>query len=184
MKKTLILLFALMVLAGWAQAAGSFHVRLTGNVLLPGDSGYKDIYGKSVFYPELKAGYAFSSDIYIWAGYGFVNEKGETPVLKLPAESSQKFLSFGLGYRGAFSDALGWFAELGLTNASYKETAMDVTESGSVLGFRADAGLTYTVASPLFLSLELGYISTSKKVNSVTIKPGGLKLGLGLGLKF
>jgi hypothetical protein len=79
---------------------------------------------------------------------------------------------------------LGGFLELGLANASYKEEAMGVEESGSVLGFRADVGLTYTVASPLFISLEAGYISTSKEVNSVTIKPGGLKLGLGLGAKF
>ena len=184
MKKTLTILFILIVSAGWALAGENFQVRFIGNYLAPADSGYKDIYGKSMFYPELKAGYAFSSNFYLWAGYGFLNRTGETPVLKLEAKSSQNFLSLGLGYLGAFSDAFGYFAEFGLANVSYKEEAMGVEESGSVLGFRADAGLTYTVASPLFLSLELGYISTSKKVNSVTIKPGGLKVGLGLGARF
>jgi hypothetical protein len=184
MKKILILLFVLTVLAGWAQAGESFHIRFTGNLLMPADSGYKDVYGKSVFYPELKAGYAFSADFYVWAGYGFVNKKGETPVLKLAAESTQNFISIGLGYGGAAADALGYFVELGLVNAYYKEEAMGVKESGSVLGFRADAGLTYVVASPLFISLEAGYIATSKKVNEVTIKPGGLKAGLGIGARF
>ena len=184
MKKTLTILFILIVSAGWAVAGNNFQVRFIGNYLAPADSGYKDIYGKSMFYPEFNAGYSFSSNFYIWVGYGFLNRTGETPVLKLEAKSSQSFLSLGLGYGGSFSDALGWFAELGLVNASYKETAMNVTESGSVLGFRADTGLTYAVSGPLFACLELGYISTSNKVNSVTIKPGGLKLGLGLGAKF
>jgi len=185
MKKTLTILFILTIAStGWALAGENFQLRFTGNYLVPADSGYKDIYGKSMFYPEFKAGYAFSSNFYLWAGYGFLNRTGETPVLKLEAKSSQSFISLGLGYLGAFSDAFGYFAELGLANASYKEEAMGVEESGSVLGFRADLGLTYAVASPLFISLEAGYISTSKKVNSVTIKPGGLKLGLGLGLRF
>jgi len=183
MKKILTFLFVMVVLAGWAWA-GDFQVRLTGNLLLPGDSGYKDIYGKSVFYPELKAGYAFSGDFYVWAGYGFVNEKGETPVLKMAAESRQSFLSVGLGYGGSLSDSLGYYAELGLTDAFYKETAMDITESGSVLGFRADAGLTYAVSGPVFACLELGYISSSKEVNGLTIKPGGFLAGFGLGAKF
>lgn len=184
MKKTLTILFILIVSAGWVLAGDNFQLRFTGNYLVPADSGYKDIYGKSMFYPEFKAGYAFSSNFYLWAGYGFLNRTGETPVLKLEAKSSQSFLSLGLGYGGVFSDALGYFAELGLANASYKEEAMGVEESGSVLGFRADVGLTYRVASPLFISLEAGYISTSKKVNSVTIKPGGLKAGVGLGARF
>ena len=184
MKKALTILFVLTVAAGWAQAGESFHIRFTGNLLMPADSGYKDVYGKSLFYPELKAGYALSADFYVWAGYGFVNKKGETPVLKLEAESTQSFVSLGLGYGGPVSDALGCFVELGLVNAYYKEEAMGEKESGSVLGFRADLGLTYTVASPLFISLEAGYISTSKKVNSVTIKPGGLKAGVGLGVRF
>jgi len=184
MRKALTTLIVLTLAAGWALAGDGFQVRFTGNYLVPADSGYKDIYGKSMFYPELKAGYAFSGDFYVWAGYGFLDRQGETPVLKLEAKSSQDFLSAGLGYRGGAADGLGYFVELGLANVSYKEEAMGVTEKGSVLGFRADAGLTYTVASPLFICLELGYISTSKKVNEVTIKPGGLKAGLGVGLKF
>jgi len=184
MKKILTILFILIVSAGWAVAGENFQVRFIGNYLAPADSGYKDIYGKSMFYPEFKAGYSFSSNFYIWAGYGFLDRTGETPILKLEAKSKQNFLSLGLGYSGVLSDALGYFAELGLANASYKEEAMGVEESGSVLGFRADAGLTYAVSGPVFACLEVGYISTSKNVNAVTIKPGGLKLGLGLGLKF
>ena len=99
-----------MITAGEYSATGSpawageaLPVRVSGNVLLPADSGYKDIYGQSAFLPEIKAGMSLSGPFYLWAGYGPVSKKGETLVLKAEAKSTQHFISAGAGYRGTLS---------------------------------------------------------------------------------
>ncbi|MBM3296222.1 MAG: porin family protein [Candidatus Aminicenantes bacterium] len=170
--------------AGSIRAAENIEVRLSGSVLSPGDAGYKDIYGKSVFLPELKAGLALSGPLYIWAGYGLVSKKGETAVLKYEAKSTQHFISGGAGYRGAISDKLEWMAEAGLLVAAYREEAMGVTVTGSALGVVAGAGLGWRLGEKLFLAAEAGYLFSSDKVEGKTIKPGGFKAGLGLGIRF
>ena len=184
MKKTLIMLFILGIISGALQAGQKFSASITGGILFPGDSGYKDVYGKSAFFPELKAGYALSDRFYLWAGYGFLGKKGETPVLKLEAKSSQHFLSLGAGYRGKLTAQLGYEADLGLMIVAYKEEAMETSASGTAFGFRADAGLTYALTGPVFAVAELGYLYSSDKVEGETVKPGGFKAGLGLGVKF
>ncbi len=184
MKKTLSLLFLLVLVSGAPQAAENFSTAITGGALFPGDSGYKDVYGKSAFFPELKAGYALSEKIFVWAGYGFLYKKGETPVLKLEAKSSQHFLSLGAGYRGKLAGQLGYEADLGLMIVAYKEEAMETSASGTAFGFRVDAGLTYVLFGPVFAVADVGYLYASEKVNGETIKPGGFKAGLGLGVKF
>lgn len=184
MKKALILLFILGIIGGVLQAAENFSAAISGSILFPGDSGYKDVYGKSAFFPELKAGYALSEKLFVWAGYGFLYKKGETPVLKLEAKSSQHFLSLGAGYRGMLSASLGYEAGVGLVLVAYKEEAMSTSASGTAFGFRADAGLTYALTGPVFALAEVGYLYASDKVNGETVKPGGFKAGLGLGVKF
>jgi hypothetical protein len=184
MKKILTLLFVLSVMCGGLQAGEKFSATIYGSLLIPGDSGYKDVYGKSLFLPELKAGYALFDNFFVWAGYGFLYKKGETPVLKLEAKSSQHFVSLGAGYCGVLSDKLGFEADLGLLMVSYREEAMGTSASGTAFGFRADAGLTYALFGPVFAVAELGYLYSSDKIEGETVKPGGFKAGLGLGVKF
>ena len=184
MKKTLSLLFLLVLVSGGLKAGQKFTATFTGSVLFPGDSGYKDVYGKTGFLPEFKAGYALSESLYLWAGYGFLYKKGQTPVLKLEAKSSQHFLSLGAGYRGTLSASLGFEADLGLVLVAYKEEAMGTSASGTAFGFRADAGLTYALFGPVFALAEVGYLYASDKIEGETITPGGFKAGLGLGVKF
>ena len=184
MRKILSLLFVLSVMVVGLRAGEQFSAEVFGSLLVPGDSGYKDIYGKSMFYPAIKAGYALSERFFIWAGYGFLCRKGETPVLKLEAKSNQHFFSLGAGYRGKLSDKLGYEAALGLVMVSYKEEAMGTSASGSAFGLRADGGLSCALFGPVFAVAELGYIYSSDKVEGETVKPGGFKAGLGLGVKF
>jgi len=184
MKKTFSLLVMLIFISGALQAGQKFSASITGNILFPGDSGYRDVYGKSGFLPELKVGYSLSENIYLWAGYGYLGKKGETPVLKLEAKSTQHFLSLGAGYGGKLTAQLGYEAELGLMIVAYKEEAMETSASGTAFGFRVDAGLTYALAGPVFAAAEVGYLFASDKIEGETIKPGGFKAGLGLGAKF
>jgi hypothetical protein len=184
MKKILSLLFVLSLMGGGLQAGQKFSAEVFGSLLAPGDSGYKDIYGKSMFYPEFKAGYALSDKFFVWARYGFLYKKGETPVLKLEAKSSQHFISLGAGYYGVLSGKVGFEADLGLLIVSFREDAMGASASGTAFGFRADAGLTYALIGPVFAVAEVGYLYAADKVEGETVKPGGFKAGLGLGVKF
>ena len=176
MKKSVFIVIVIGILIGnmsWAEEKA--QVRLCGNIILPADSGYKDVYGKSAFYPELKAGYALSGPLYLWAGYGLLSKKGETPVLKYEAKSTQHFISGGLGTGGVLSDRLEWLAEAGLLVVAYKEEAMGVSVSDTAFGLLAGAGVSYRLSQTLFITTEAGYIYASDKVEGETVKPGGFK---------
>lgn len=184
MKKTLVLTLALFTAAGGLAAGQKFSLSLAAGIQSPADSGYRDIYGRSVFLPEVKAGLSLTPALYLWAGYGLASAEGETPELQSPAESSQNFLSLGGGYRGTISSSLGFKAEIGLADVFYREEALGETVSGSALGFTAGAGLTYTLGDTFFLLAEAGYLLAQKTINDVDVKMGGLRAGLGIGLNF
>ncbi|OGD09931.1 MAG: hypothetical protein A2Y86_00425 [Candidatus Aminicenantes bacterium RBG_13_62_12] len=184
MKKALVLSLALFTIAGGLAAGQKFSLSLAAGVQSPADSGYRDIYGRSVFLPEVKAGISLTPAIYLWAGYGLASAEGETPELQSPAESSQNFLSLGGGYRGTISEKIGFKAELGLADVFYREEALGETVSGSALGFTAGGGLTYALGKTFFLQAEAGYLLAQKTINDVKVKMGGLKAGLGAGIRF
>jgi hypothetical protein len=153
MKKVVILLCMVAVIATQAVGQEKFMASVGGNMLFPADGGYKDVYGDSLFYPEFKLAYKVVKDFYLWVGYGLLSTSGET-------------------------------VELGAFYASYKEEAMQEEVSDSAVGFRVDGSLIYRIGKSLFAGLSLGYLAASDDIEGVSIKLGGFKGGLLLGLKF
>ena len=187
MKKTTVLLAAAIVaaLVPMRLAAGDrFQVSLVASALFPADSGYKEVYGSSVFLPELKAAYSLFGSVYAWAGFGFLSADGQTPVLKEPAESRQGFLTAGVGGRVPLGGDWGLFGELGLALLSYSEEALGGTASGSALGAALNAGVRRDMGSRLFLVAQVGYAYGKKTVEHVALKLGGVKAGIGAGIRF
>jgi len=184
MRKIMFVSLMILVLGVWAFSEEKFMVSVVGNYLNPSDSGYKDIYGNSVLFPEFKAGYKLLKGFYIWAGYGFFSKKGTTSELKQEAKSTQHFLSFGIGYDGKISEKFGYKAELGLLNASYKEEAMNEEIAGSSIGFGVEAGVLFRIFSGFFVKISAGYLSASDKIEDVGIKLGGFKTGIGVEARF
>lgn len=184
MKKICVLIVALTSVLSGLYGGQTVTVSLGAGLQAPADSGYRDVYGRGVFLPELKAGVSLTPGIYLWACYGFATAKGETPELKAAAKSSQDYFSLGGGYRGALSDSLDFKAELGLADVFYKEEAFGKTVSGSALGFTVGGGLTYSLGKMFFMQAEVGYLLAEKTINDVKVKMGGLKAGLGAGLRF
>jgi len=174
----------ILVLCFYVFSNEKFMVSVVGNYLNPSDSGYEDVYGSSVLFPELKAGYELYKGFYIWGGYGFFSKKGTTTELKQEAKSSQQFLSFGVGYDVKISKKFGYRAELGLLNASYKEEVFDEEVTGNSIGFGVETGILYRVWSGFLVKISAGYISASDKVEDVKIKLGGFKSGIGLEARF
>ncbi len=174
----------IFVLCTSVFSQSKFMVSVVGNYLNPSDSGYKDVYGSSVFYPEVKAGYSLYKGFFIWAGYGFFSKQGTTTALEQEAKSTQHHFSFGIGYDGTVSQRLGYKAELGLFHANYREEALGEEVTGSSLGFGFETGILYRVWSSLFIKISAGYLNATDMMEEVEIKLGGLKAGIGLEARF
>lgn len=183
MKKTIGLLAAAFMAAS-LTAGDRFQASLAANVLLPADAAYKEIYDSTVFLPELKLAYSVSKRLYAWAGYGRVSVKGETRVLKEPAESRQGFWAAGAGIRHPFSGGWSLFGELGLASIAFREEALGGTVSGSALGAAVNAGLRRDLGARFFLLAQAGYVYARKTSEDEPLKLGGAKAGIGAGFRF
>ncbi len=186
MKRLLLMSFtALLLLASLNGFAGErLMISASGNYLLPSDKNFKDIYGKGLFYPELKAGFKVFKGLYLWAGYGFFSANGTTPVLKLEAKSSQKFLSGGAGYLINITKKFDFKIEMGLFYASYREESMGEEVSNSAIGYRIDGGVIFNLGRIFFVEISLGNLRASDTIDDIPVKLGGFRTGIGLGLKF
>ena len=184
MRKIMFVSLMILVLCVCGLSGEKFMVSVVGNYLHPSDSGYKDIYGSSVYYPELKAGYKVYKGFFIWAGYGFFSKKGTTTELEQEAKSTQQYLLFGIGYDGKLSGRFRYKAELGLLNANYKEEAFGEEVKDNSIGFGVETGILYEISSSFFIKISVGYLGASDKVEDVEIKLGGLKAGIGLEARF
>jgi long-subunit fatty acid transport protein len=141
-----------------------------------------------VFFPELKLNYKIFDNISVWAGFGLMSASGETPGLGEKAKSNQNIISFGVGYSGDFTPKLGYKVEAGAAYFSYKEEALELKVTGSAFGFSVDAGIVFNITDAFFAEVLAGFISANDTVivegEGVDIKLGGLKAGVGIGIRF
>ena len=182
MKKALFILCVMAILCGMVHSEGKMLITATGNLLMPADGNYRDLYGDSVFFPEFKLGYRLFNNGYIWLGFGFFSRSAETAILKLPADSKQTLFSFGGGYTFNISEKVGFNGELGLASISYKEEALDLEMSGSAIGFVVNGSVFFKVTEKIFLQAVLGYAYASDEIDDAKIKLGGFKSGIGVGI--
>lgn len=184
MKKTSAIFLMILAVSSVAFAQGKVKVSITGSMLVPSDSNYKNTYGDMVFFPEIKAGYKIFPETYIWAGYGYLYKEGKTPVLEADAKSTQHFLSIGVGYSNYIGEKIGYKMEVGLMRASYKEEALGEEISDNTIGFRIDGGFSYSITGNLLAEISAGYLTASDTVEDVSIQLGGVKLSLGFVVVF
>jgi len=179
-----VLLMAGVVAPVRASAESRFTVLASGGVLRHTDSDYRDLYGSTVFYPELAFRAVFYKDVFAWAGFGFFSGSGKTELLGYDAETSRNILSLGVGTRLRLTGALFAVADVGLCRFGYKETAMEMEVKGSAIGFRLDAGLAYDLTKSLVIEARFGFLSGSDEYEGESFKLGGVLGSLGLGLRF
>ncbi|MCP5108112.1 MAG: hypothetical protein GY950_32290 [bacterium] len=186
-KKIMLAIFMLlmMLINGFGEDRGERAlITISGNYLAPADTGFKDIYSSGIFYPELKVGYKIARKVYVWVGYGFFSATGETPVLLREAKAKQYFLSGGLGYMFNISRKLDYMGELGVLSVRYEEESLGEKLTDSAIGIRIKNGLIYRLNRTFFLEISLGYLTASDTIENFSIKLGGLRTGLGLGVSF
>jgi len=182
MKRGAAVIVFLLLAAGAAAAADRVLIAAGLSYMLPADSGYKEVYGSTIFYPEAWAGFRVFQGFHFLGGYGWMTKSGTTPELGLEAKSTQSFLWAGLGYVGTAARTVLFKLEAGPASVGYKEESMGLTVSGSRIGFRAGFGLIF-LGQTVFTSFDLGYIGASATVEDVEIKLGGFKATVSIGAR-
>lgn len=185
MRKTIVSSLFFLTLINGLFAAENFSVSLTANCFRPSDSGYREIYNSAEFLPEIKVGAIVYKNFYLWASVGYLQSTGETiPELSEETKSAQTFSSLGAGIKHELNAKLSIRLGAGLLAVRYKEEAFSGKVSGSEFGFIFDGGLQYSLVPGFFVDLSTGYLSASDKIEGVSIKLGGLKAGVGIGIEF
>jgi len=184
MKRIIISIGVVLLLSLSLYSGEKGSVRVTVGPLISADSNFTDIYGDVGFYPEIKAGYKIFRNIFFWIGYGYLSKKGTTPVLKLETVSVQHYFSFGAGFTSRIAEKLYYKAELGLFLVNYKEKAMGDTRSESDDGLHFNIGVIYNFSHRIFTEVSLGYLTAVDEVDEKSIKLGGFRTIIGLGVYF
>jgi hypothetical protein len=188
MKKSFVIIIVLLLagslVMGAEEKSKKFRIQLEGTLLMPADGNFRDVYGSSVFFPGLEAGFCLSENFFLWFGYGYLSKSGTTPALEEEASSTQHILALGGGYQGDISDKLKFRIQAGILYFSYKEEALEEEVSDSAIGFGLEGSLALDFSDSIFGLVFLGYDYGSDDVEGTGIKLGGFKAGLGLGISF
>ncbi len=184
MKKTIICLMMILTAAVMLPAQDRALVSVTGNILQPSDSDFRDIYGDTQFMPEIRADVKLFKGFRLRLSYGFYDAEGATPELDFDCATSQTALTAGISYLGKISPRWRWSAGIGVSRLGYKEEALDQEVTGSAWGPHADIGLLAFFGRHLLARIDVGYAGAEDIVEDVTIKLGGFKAGAGIGVRF
>jgi hypothetical protein len=194
MRKISILIVTLLIVT-YAGYGKDLSISLYGYSMPPSDSVYKDLYG-SAFYPEFRVEtgpFIYKKKVSLWGSLGYLASSGEVPGLDEGIKSSQFFIALGGGYKRGLSFLMKPLAanvKLGLVYFNFKEDVVDMVVSDSALGFIGSLGLTYDIDKRFFVGFEFGFLSGSGTIapvdessQQVSVKLGGIKFGVGVGMK-
>jgi hypothetical protein len=188
MKRKLFLVFIILSLSITGFTRDRFSISVMGNYLSSADQGFEDFYGKSHFYPGVKLGVKIFKGFYLWGGFGVLTATGETePLLQEESKWTQKFFSFGGGYKAKLSGTIAANLRLGALFTKYKEEALELELKDSASGFIVSGGLIFHIGSIFYTELEIGYLSVSDEIDDDIIDSidlGGFKAGIGIGVRF
>lgn len=184
MKNKIAILIMVLTLCSTVQAGNSFAISAIGSYLSPSDGDYKTIYGNGMIYPEIKMEFTLFKGFSVWIGYGFLTADGVIPILEYEAKSNQHHLSLGAGYAIKFFNFMGAKIQLGSFNVYYIERTTNIEETGLAFGYRLDLGLMFFLGQRTFVGLSGGYMNAGKSLYDRTVKFGGFKGGLEIGISF
>jgi len=202
------LLFVLVIslcLPLFLTAKTKFTIAAYGTYMSVTDSSYQALYGRDKFLPEGKVTMTFRGNLYLWGGYGYLpaahdwtewSNKGEPEADVAGRRSTKKqIFSGGIGFYVGYIDKLSLNLELGACHISHNIestwtkintnkflSSEENRESGT--GFIGNLGLSYGVYKNIYTQFVFSYAYATHTINDTKINLGGLKLSLGLGIKF
>ena len=183
-KMTITVAMLLICAAAYGFAGGKVDVGASGSLFMSSDATFREIYGKSLFVPELWFSYNVSEKVCLWAEVGFLSKEGTIAEVDEKAEVKRWQTGLGLGYRIDLGEKVRLTLGAGAAWYWFKEEAMALSNSGNALGLKIKAGLDFAVGKRLFLRLAPGFSAVKKNVEDLDLKLGGLQLTAGLGYIF
>jgi hypothetical protein len=173
-----------MIWPGQETAAYKNIVTAGANFFSSANADYRQVYGQSVFMPEIKITRLVYRNFTAWGSFGFISKNGYIKEVDEKAHIRQTMLSFGFGYAHKMSAGLRLRGELGLAYISSKEEAMDLTQKCSGLGWKIGANLDYFISKKIFVTLTTAYSQASDETEAGKVELGGAQVGAGLGFAF
>lgn len=190
----------------------TFTLTLKGDYMSIADPDYEDLYGKKKYFPEGEIEIRLLGNGYLWGNYSLVSGKGEweewsdksliDPDYRLVITSKRHQIAFGIGYFIGLHDPgqLVLRFQLGLCLINHDEVTErffiatgQTTETSQSLtkktGGVGELGIDYVLWKNIFAEVSIGYLYATKKVEdedgeTVSEEIGGLKIGLGIGIRF
>ena len=183
MKRTALALLLMLACAGVSLRAADLLILSAGaSYIRHADAFYRATYGNGSVQPEFEFGIRISRGLYFMGGFGAIRASGKIPEFDFDAKSTQSYLSAGLGYIGTIHGALKYKFEAGLADVMYTEDALNTRNSGSTLGYQAEAALL-VAGKVVFAGVQAGYIAASETIGDVKFKLGGVRFGLLAGIR-
>ncbi|MCK5058448.1 MAG: hypothetical protein KAT34_17470 [Candidatus Aminicenantes bacterium] len=206
MKKTFTLILIVLCFSVLIPAK-TFTITIHGNYFTIADPDISDLYGKKKYFPEGKISLKIAGNFFVWSSYGTFSSgnswlkwshKGlEEADIEVNDTLNKTIISGGLGYYVGYieKDELAVKIEAGVCKiTNTEETVFGEIAGGSVItsekethsgiGIRGNLGVTYGLYKNFFAEAIVGYLYATAKVGDYTVNLGGLRLSLGLGLRF
>jgi hypothetical protein len=190
----------------------TFTFTLKGDYMSIADPDYGDLYGKKKYFPEGEIEVRLTGNLYLWGSYSLVSGKGGwdewsnksliDPDVRWNITSSRHQFAAGAGYFIGLHDP-GQFVirlQLGLCFINQIEdsekilapTGAQLETNRSIakkIGGIGELGLNYVLWKNIFAEVSIAYIYATKQSedengDTVTDEIGGLRIGLGLGVRF
>jgi hypothetical protein len=189
-------IIALLMMSGFLLAAAGlclrasetkrkkFFIKTELNYLVPVDTNYRSVYGGGQWLPRVKAGYHIGGRIYFWAAYSSLPASGTIPGTGIPAESSQRFFSFGAGYYMRPAAKVSYKIDFGMLNVSFEEETLGRVYEDSTSGFEMSGGMMVNIKRLFFIETSVGYMYAEEFAYNKKIRMGGFRGGIGLGVRF
>ena len=182
--KVLSVVFALVLIAGSARAAGT-SVTLKAGYFSPSDEIFRDVYGGGPTF-GLEIAVPVAGILQAWGGAEIFSKKGltteseeATKVRIVPLYAGLRCQFTGKSIRPYVGAAAGYFL--------IREESPLGTASDGGIGFLGQAGLLIGLGPSLALDVQAGYRActvTTDGEDPVEAKLGGLSVGLGLAYRF
>ena len=192
-KKYALILLLCLIFSGTilhSTSGKSLSLDLTWSSLTPADTSYKKIYGESMLYPEIILAYRLYKRFLVYAGYGFLQDRGEVPPSSAEVESDQDYISIGFGYEFPLIKKMdvrisGGIVFINYNSVNYFDSENSGIDEGNRAGYKFDIGCYYHLSRTIALNAVVGYFHGQNTTDYLRkLSYGGLKLGIGFGFRF
>jgi len=186
--KCFLALFIIFTALNYSEKKISLDI--TWSSLKAADTSHQKIYGDKLLYPEIIIAYKIHKDIFVYSGFGFLQEEGKVETLPYKVKSDQNYISLGVGYEFLTDKKINIRVSGGIIFVKYEgiayfDDSLIGMDKGNRIGYKFDVGVYYKLTKTYALNFIIGYFHGQNTEDySRKLSYGGLKIGAGIGFRF